>query len=103
MPAPMCSGASREWIRIEIRRNRGDRKAAVSIQTGIPLGHSHRMGKTCNLLTSCRSGRAEVLHRSMVAQMPAAGAFPIDQSMVWSRAGIVNRRARANRCLMHRG
>jgi hypothetical protein len=34
---------SKEWIGIEIRRNRGDRKAAVSIQTGIPLGHSHRM------------------------------------------------------------
>ena len=34
---------SREWIGIEMRRNRGDRKAAVSIRTGIPLGYSHRM------------------------------------------------------------
>ena len=38
-----ASRCSREWIGIEIRRNRGDRKAAVSIQTGIPLGHSHQM------------------------------------------------------------
>ena len=93
---------SREWIGIEMRRNRGDPKAAVSIQTGIRWD-SHRMEKSCNLLTSCRSGRAEVLHSSTVAQMLAAGAFPIDPSMVWSRAGILNRRARANRCLMHRG
>ena len=92
---------SREWIGIEMRRNRGDPKSAVSIQTEI-CWDSHRMEKSCNLLTSCRSGRAEVLHSSTVAQMPAAGAFPIDQSMVWSRAGILNRRARANRCLMHR-
>ena len=76
MPAPTSSDVRGNGSESRCAAIGATLKPPFPSKPGYALGHSHRMEKYCNLLKSCLSGRAEVLHSYNGSANAGGGRLP---------------------------